>query len=128
MKKWLILTFSFAYLISTTELCQLMKLPALATHFLEHQSENKTLTFAEFLVMHYAQVDDNDGDAEKDQKLPFKSHSVCCNSINYVVFNALPVFIFPELLCFETSKNNCNFYSFIVSSSNLKSIWQPPQI
>ena len=73
MKRIIALTFLSLYLISTTELHQLLKLPALVEHFSEHQQKDKTITLWKFLCIHYANGNKKDADYEKDSKLPFKT-------------------------------------------------------
>ncbi len=128
MKKRIAILFVILYINFTTELYQLLKLPILMEHFFEHQSQNSSLTFFEFLSMHYSQEDDHDGDIEKDSKLPFKSHSFCNSSISFIPLNVEVNYTFTELKIFKERKSIINFYTFLVSSSHLKAIWQPPQI
>ena len=128
MKKRIAILFLILYINSTTELHQLLKLPVLMEHFFEHQSQNNNLTFFEFLSMHYSQEDDRDGDKEKDSKLPFKSHSFCNSSISFITLNTEVNYTFTVLKVFKERKSIINFYNFLVSSSHLKAIWQPPQI
>ena len=128
MKKVVILSLLTLYLFSTTELNQLLKVPLLFEHFLEHKSQNKKITFFDFFYMHYSQVDDHDGDKEKDQKLPFKSHSFCNSSISFVTLTAVQNITFSDFELFKIETEKTNFYTFFVSSSHLKAIWQPPQI
>ncbi len=128
MKKWIIISFLILYINSTTELYQLLKLPVLLEHFFEHQSQNSNLTFIAFLSMHYSQVDDHDGDKEKDNKLPFKSHSFCNSTTALITLNQEQNITFTAFREYEIEKKNNNFYTFLVSSSHLKAIWQPPQI
>ena len=127
MKKVVILAILSVYILSTTELYQFLKIPSLFEHYLEHKSKNKDITFSEFVYMHYSQENDFDGDHEKDMKLPFKSHS-CCNYNSLITFATQPNFTFLKVNFIETKKSTVNFYNFILSSSHLKAIWQPPQI
>lgn len=120
--------FLIIYLNSTTELHQLLKIPILIEHFCEHQSQNSTLSFFEFLSMHYSKNNMHHGVSEKDSKLPFKSHSICNASINFVTLNQEQLFTFLEFTEFKERKTILNLYTFLVSSSHLKAIWQPPQI
>ncbi|MBC7524368.1 MAG: hypothetical protein H7239_08025 [Flavobacterium sp.] len=127
MKKYLAIALLVLYLMSTTELNQLLKLPALVEHYNEHQLENSSLTFFEFLHMHYSQADDHDGDKDKDMKLPFKSHSLCC-SANPVIVTLPELYVFTSNLVIESSRKEVNYYRFLICPSPLKSIWQPPKI
>ncbi len=116
----------FVYLSSSTQLHEIFKLPTLVEHFLEHHSANNSLSFFEFLKMHYTNGDVKSADYEKDMKLPFKSHDVC----DYFVatFSMLPkhpqikqpVHI-QEALFLEFKHN-------FKGSSLAASIWQPPKL
>ena len=128
MKKYIAIAFLLLYLMTTTELRQLLKFPLLVEHFSEHQSENKSITLWNFLCMHYANGSEHDADYDKDMKLPFKSHS-CCSSSSFFVFllsNEVYSFLVPKFL--GERKPVANFYAFAVSSLYLDAIWQPPQI
>lgn len=49
-----------------------VKLPALFSHFSEHQNRNTALTFPEYLALHYGDETPNDQDDQRDMELPFK--------------------------------------------------------
>ena len=56
----------------TTLLNQLIKVPVLYTHFLEHHEINPGVDFYTFLEWHYWGDDDSDQDDDTDMQLPFK--------------------------------------------------------
>ena len=60
------------YLLSTTQLIELTKIPVLVDHFKEHRSQNSSITLLGFLDMHYAHGCPKDADYDKDMELPFK--------------------------------------------------------
>ena len=115
----------FLMSVSTTESLQFIKLPALASHYSEHKSAAHNLTFIDFLIMHYAQHDDNDNDQDKDNQLPFKG-SLQNSTLIVSYFTTQPENPFNViahqrrhiLLCFNDG---------IVNSAYLPSIWQPPK-
>lgn len=126
MNKYLSIFLLSIYLITITELCQLIKLPFLVEHFYEHKTKNNKLSLIDFLIIHYAQEDDHDGDEDKEMKLPFKSHDGCINAI-------ASQFI-PSSFSFSPSKSRLTLlhdYSTYVdqflTSPHLSSIWQPPK-
>jgi hypothetical protein len=51
---------------------QFFRLPELINHFDEHQVKNSSLTFSQFLYMHYVISDGDKSDDAKEQSLPFK--------------------------------------------------------
>lgn len=118
--------FLSTYLFSATEFKQLLKLPLLVEHFIEHKEENKLITFWEFLTLHYKTTNVKDADYEKDMKLPFKSQTGLFSSI--IIFHLFPNF--DNLLnnIFPTSKKSYVITSeHFIDSSAVCSIWQPPK-
>lgn len=114
------------YLISFTELNQLMKLPVFVNHFFVHKGKDARLTLTAFIKMHYTHEDDNDGDRDEDMKLPFKTHAGC-SSIGFTsnIHQSLDeLFIAP----FGEEKNTyANHQEQFLTSAYLASIWQPPK-
>jgi hypothetical protein len=62
------------YLMGTTEAYQLLKLPVLVMHYLQHKQADPELTMAAFLQLHYNEETVFDSDWAQDMQLPFKSH------------------------------------------------------
>lgn len=52
--------------------CELLKVPQLVSHFIQHNQQNADIGFVTFIKMHYLGQDINDNDQEEDMKLPFK--------------------------------------------------------
>ncbi len=126
MKKAIAILLLTTYLFSTTELSQLLKLPALVNHFIEHQDENKDLTLWEFMDIHYAHGIVKDADYEKDMKLPFKTME------NFSI--QLSIAVPPSFIVIS----NKNIYTYLkkdthilsndsLTAVHLSSIWQPPR-
>lgn len=126
MKRIIALTFLSLYLISTTELHQLLKLPALANHFSEHQQKDKSITLWKFLCIHYANGNVRDADYDKDSKLPFKTLDTC-NSSNHITLLPEQKFCFNAILLPSEEKVISKYYPSFSNSTFLKSIWQPPK-
>ncbi|MCS3869382.1 hypothetical protein J3D55_002298 [Chryseobacterium ginsenosidimutans] len=74
MKKLISILLLSLYLVSTTELYQLLKIPDLIEHYCEHKALNPEMSLTSFLKTHYDHPL-KDGDYGKDQKLPFIIHS-----------------------------------------------------
>ncbi len=70
------------YLFSTTEAYQLLKVPLLAMHFIQHCKEDPDLSLLAFLEMHYAGETVYDDDWQQDMQLPFKTCSYAELSIS----------------------------------------------
>jgi hypothetical protein len=126
VKKLFAILLLFIYLISLTELSQLVKLPILVEHFIEHKEKNSNLSLWEFLNMHYAQSDDHDGDRDKDMKLPFKSHDGCINTTIVALPSTNIGTLSEKPICIEKKAYSIYTENFL-SSSHLSSIWQPPK-
>jgi hypothetical protein len=82
MRKILIISVIAVHLLGNTELSQLIKLPNLLHHFLQHHRQNGTITFSEFLDMHYGGDDGTDADNAEDNKLP--CHGINNNTLTVV--------------------------------------------
>jgi hypothetical protein len=72
VKKLISILLLSLYLISTTEVYQLLKIPTLIEHYWEHKKLNPEMSLTAFLKTHYENPV-KDGDYGKDQKLPFGS-------------------------------------------------------
>lgn len=124
VKNILIISILSVYLISTTELHQLVKLPLLVEHFIQHKKQNEGLSLWGFLCMHYANEDDSTDDNE-DRKLPFKSHSECSSLlVNVTPLPHLTEFIKPV---FTQKKEFLTYNENFLTSSHISSVWQPPK-
>lgn len=127
VKKLFSLSFLAIYLFSTTQFCELLKMPILIEHYQEHKQENKELSLLGFLEMHYANDSPIDADYDKDMKLPFKSCTTSSISTIYF-YTPFPEFKqHPPLVYFENEQHQFSDYSFSYSSSFLSAIWQPPR-
>lgn len=129
LKTTIAILFTITYLFTVTQLSELLKLPVMAEHFVEHKRENPKITLWEFMCIHYAHGEVNDDDFDKDMKLPFKSHSFCsCSSITF----CQPVINYDlskKNLSPTSLKSKANFgYHFSFSTNFLSSIWQPPKV
>jgi hypothetical protein len=130
LKKAIIILLMSTFVFSTTEFCQLLKLPMLITHFQEHKAEKSDLSFFSFLKMHYFNGDPKDADDETDMKLPFKT--TC-------IEHHVSVFVQEELTFWDSNFvektkitpffQHIRLFSeqHVPSSSYLTCIWQPPQ-
>lgn len=124
MKKWISILLLTCYLVSTTELYQLLKIPVLIEHFLEHKGDNPETTLSSFFKMHY----DNpaqDEDYQTDQKLPFVTHS----SHLVLVFTVNPDF-FIEIKKQILPDHHQKIHSYdddFYNKDAFNSIWQPPK-
>jgi hypothetical protein len=127
LKKIIFIFLIANYLLSTTQLRELLKLPILVQHYIEHKQANKTLSFIEFLAMHYTHDSTKYADYDKDMKLPFKAMDN--TNISIISFcSPIPFFSYQSIVyCTNNNQEQFSDYSFTYSSAFLSSIWQPPK-
>lgn len=119
---FILLSYSFTY----TEANELIKIPKLFEHYSEHRAADKTISFTEFLGMHYIQTHHHDSDDEKDSNLPFKSHNHCA-IVSTSFFHDLEtqsITIKPTEIQIANNLPSLEEYTY---SSFQVSIWQPPK-
>jgi hypothetical protein len=128
MKQRISIYFLAIYLLSATPLHELLKLPMLVQHFMEHKAENSQISFCEFLEMHYAAHSTHDADHKHDGKLPFKS----CHCAHHAVVLHCTLAFLPNLCNSERvypteKKQRISRYRSAFSCASLGAIWQPPK-
>ncbi|EFK34100.1 Uncharacterised protein [Chryseobacterium gleum] len=124
VKKLISILLLSLYLVSTTELYQLLKMPLLIEHYFQHKNLNSEMSFTAFLKMHYDHpVKDNDYD--QDQKLPFVSHA----SPLSVAFTVNPILDlhFTEKVYNSIEIKKTFYKSALYNKEILNSIWEPPK-
>jgi hypothetical protein len=126
LKKLLSILLISAYLISTTEFYQVLKLPLLAEHFNEHKSLNQGTTFWDFLVMHYTNNDVTYADHDKDMRLPFKSHEGSTHSALFTFSNNPQLLTLIKPVVIDLNEYNL-LENICFNSEYLSNIWQPPK-
>ena len=73
-KKFFVILLSALILVGSTEIHELSKFPTLIQHYLQHRKKDSSLSFIEFIKIHYAgNAHPNDNDDSEDDRLPFKS-------------------------------------------------------
>ncbi|NJO26062.1 MAG: hypothetical protein HC867_10325 [Bacteroidia bacterium] len=60
------------YMLSFSEVHQLLRLPILVEHFIEHRQIDHDISFLAFLKLHYGKIEIDD-DYQRDQQLPFRT-------------------------------------------------------
>ncbi len=100
----------------------MMKLPVLVQHFIHHKSLDNSLSFFEFIDIHYNE--NQDSNDQTHDNLPFKSHG--CNHMAPLVL----VCDFPTYTTFKLPSKAvtlAGYQEVKYTSSSLGAIWQPPQ-
>ncbi|MGV6943468.1 hypothetical protein [Sphingobacterium kyonggiense] len=127
MKNMLAIFLLSVYLISTTELSQLLKVPALVEHFFEHKEKDPEMTVMAFLKIHYQgdhfKDHPKDEDYDQDQRLPFMN-------LNYSshLFIVESLDSYSKLLQVELIEADHPIVEEVYLKQDfLSSIWQPPK-
>lgn len=124
MRNILVLLMLSFYLYSTTEFVQLLKVPVLISHFIEHKEDNANMSFLDYIIHHYG-GHEMDADWETDMKLPFMTQS----DLLFVtaVPPGKPNDLLGKTIGLEQPKNTNYHQEDNIPNSYLSSIWQPPK-
>lgn len=88
MRNLFIILLINVHLFGNTELGQLLRLPQLVTHYKKHNA-NTSVTFLQFLIMHYAGNDGTTADDNDDMKLPCHDYHHTAIFVTYADVNAM---------------------------------------
>jgi hypothetical protein len=117
----------FVFLCVNTELHQLLKLPFLVHHYMEHKAKNPDCTVLDFLKDHYANNNLQSAQTDKEHKnLPFKTTD-CTTSHTVLAFDNLNKYLLRPTNTFSIKVKVVDNET-IYTSASLSKIWQPPQI
>lgn len=116
--------FLSVHLFTNTELCQLVKLPVLISHYKEHKALYTQITFPAFLTMHYFNGDAHDN---TDMELPFKTAAVALIMHNCPSAPIPSATKIPSANTQEVVLNFNEYYATFIPSVCTKDIFQPPQ-
>jgi hypothetical protein len=125
LKKLTGILFLLIFLCATTETAQLLKLPVLLHHYLEHHSDDTGKSFTDFLKQHYSEENSHTSENNEHQKLPFKYNDVGFWQV-ILVFQSAENFDFQTVRPVSTKENIVCSTAFL-SFSVLSKIWQPPK-
>ena len=126
MKKFTAILILTAYLFSTTELHQLLKLPVVFQHYYEHKQLNGDISFLAFLDMHYMHGSPLSSDYAEDMQLPFKTMDKCLTTTIPVIVPQNIKITVNEPVQIKKDRQFIMKEEFI-PSSYLSRIWQPPK-
>ena len=109
---------------ANTELNQLLRLPFLIHHLLDHHNNEPDETFADLLNQHYSDYQSHSGNDDHDN-LPFKTTDYATAQVSLAFVNPNQFSIpRPSIFYDKISPfHNEAFYSFAVVGN----IWQPPK-
>lgn len=126
LKKSIAILFLSIYLLTTTDAYQLLKMPMIFKHFVEHRQADKNISFLKFLDMHYMHGSPKDKDYHKDMQLPFKSSGdfISVLASEFIPLNEHILLTAPVVL---VSEKKIAIQQNDLLPSYLASIWQPPK-
>lgn len=128
MKRMFSIVFVILYLISTSAYLDVLKLPLLVEHFLDHKKSNAAISFSDFLELHYSGEAFNHSHSNKKNPhdgLPFHHQTT---TTNLVVAQPILLYLYMKLPFQFTDKKRViiNTNSF-TDTRYVSSIWQPPR-
>jgi hypothetical protein len=127
MKRFLIILLALQLFSGNTLLPELAKIPALLSHFQEHQLENNTLNFFTFLKMHYADPEHQQNDKQRHGSLPLKASHVS-NAESFSLPLTLTPSVFEVLLLQNIETNTTTLYQNPALDAHFGlSVFQPPR-
>jgi hypothetical protein len=127
MRRAISILFLSLSLLAQTEFHQLLKIPVLIQHFIEHCEKDANTSLIAFLKEHYSAFDERDADYDRDMELPFKS-SDCVNGVNIIYCAPLWEGISTENLSADLrSVEYPRVPSYSYPQSFSGNIWQPPR-
>jgi len=124
VKLWATKIFIFFYITTSTQFCQLYKLPVFISHFIEHDKGGDFLDEMKTFLVHHYGGHEVDADWETDQKLPFMKVEFV-----HIDFFFSPIELFDILhLDKEISTTSIKIFDEdFLHTYYLDSIWQPPK-
>lgn len=124
MRKGIAILVLVVYALGATDVHQVLKIPLLVLHYQAHKRNNPSLSFGEFLKVHYIDPQPFDSDYMQDMRLPFKAPEDYCIAAPTI----LPA---PVMLSVPREKRLENNHSVIEEDMPAlymaKSIFQPPR-
>lgn len=125
MRKTLVILLMSIYLLGNTEAGQLLRLPRLLAHFFHHHQQDSSISFLDFILMHYAGDDGTTADDDQDKQLP------CHNAIHNTITIAFSTMV-KDIPLFDFSNWETKMYvSHLpseLSSEYAPLILQPPRV
>jgi len=126
VKKVIAIFFLFSFLSANTAFGEVLKLPLLIHHYIEHTQEDNDNSIVDFLVKHYGKdINHHHNDSHHDHdNLPFKTINVHSVQVVYIQ----PLFVEFSRQIAEKELEIPILQQQNYSNAYLNSIWQPPQI
>lgn len=129
MKSFATIILSFYFLLAglmpNTDFHELVKLPGLVSHYLEH-GEGNSESLIDFLNVHYGSEGEhgNNHHDQHDDDLPLHGHNNSSGHTHIYISFITPIIISGRK---ELTESKFSVYRFNISSEFLHSIFQPPK-
>jgi hypothetical protein len=122
VKRKIIFGLLLVYLVSSTEVHELLRLPLLVRHYQEHREQVTDITFWQFLAMHYETDVPHD---DQDTRLPFKTchHSLASTALAVTSQRITLTIPLPVVVKMGLSPDHS-----VPNASYLEEIFQPPRV
>ncbi|MBS1760629.1 MAG: hypothetical protein JST23_10955 [Bacteroidetes bacterium] len=127
MKRLLAIFFLFTFLSANTAFGEVLKLPMLIHHYMEHSNIENKISFIDFLKEHYTNLAKHgDSTQHHHEKLPFKTID---SNLSHVVSVAPKIQFSIAKILYPCDNIIIPVYQDDDCSNNyLNSIWQPPRL
>lgn len=112
------------FLFANTELHELLRLPVLVQHYLEHRTLNHDESFADFLAEHYSN-EHGKSNGKEHHDLPFKSDD--CSASHIATAFTLPAQTFISSIAIIQEKIITDYSDMYYPIAFKSNIWQPPK-
>lgn len=123
MRKTIVIAFIILF-ASTNEVGQVLKLPLLISHYIDHYREEGQGIYAFFHEHYIHHHGSSNNDQDEDNQLPFKTTTVQQASVTYL----LPALEMINKPAETTREKKLIITSAFVPTNFLKDIFHPPQI
>lgn len=114
------------YLSTFSVAAELLRLPNLLIHFIDHREDGRPLAVTNFVWEHYFVEDGSDSDADEDAELPFNSTDHFTSTFSPVL--GLPLSVEYDFSKSATPASHFDRYKNPKGSLFDPTIWQPPRI
>jgi hypothetical protein len=126
MRRIFIFIFVIQFATGHNLLVELLRLPSLMEHFIEHKAENSAMTVSEFLWLHYADETHHEADS-KHEKLPMHCHADHAITSIFIFKNIDFLTLSQTITTPFFEEKSIFFFSNQLISNYLANILQPPQ-
>lgn len=110
------------FMCANTSIGQLLKVPNLIEHYIEHKNELTSTSFIDFLDLHYSKNSENNN--KEHQDLPFKTFDHSTNVLIVFSISTYQIQIIKPLISIKKKF----FYNKSFESRLIASIWLPPKL